>query len=215
MTGMQGLCFAVALGVLLGACGVLRPDPPLQVTLVRTDQPPLAVLDNCPALREVTLTDADGPVWAILRRSPSPNAAHLEMRLGGEPNGWEIVQELSSPLLAETNYTLETSPGGNELSFRLSELDIGRSATENGQQDLVRADATQDCNGSVAWGDLWRQGAVFFLLGLLVLLVVGTALVKALQVFVPQRTDAAFDEEFAEDDPDFDGWDEPTWDESP
>ena len=182
----------LVMGVLLSACGAIRPDPPLQVTLVAEGEPVLAILDNCPALRDVSLRDGDGVVWEITRRSPAPNAAQVEMRIGGSPNGWETITPLANPILGSTNYTLRTSPGGNELEFRVEDLMVGEAFTTNGTRDFTRADASQGCNSDVAWGDLWRQGAVFFILGILALLLVGTVVVKILSVFVPPRTDAYF-----------------------
>ena len=76
----------------------------------------------------------------------------------------------------------------------------------DGSQTLERPDSAESCDASVAWGNLWRQGAVLFILGLLALLLVGTVVVKLLSVFVPPRTDAYFegdeylDGEYLEDD---------------
>ncbi len=181
--------------LVLSSCATLRSDAPVQVTIVAEGEPVLAIVDNCPALRDVSLRDSDGVVWEVTRRSPSPNAAQIEMRIGGTPNGWEATTPLESPMLPTTRYTIRTSPGGNELTFTIRELEVGQAFTNDGNRDLERAEASKGCDADVAWGNLWRQGAVFFILGLLALLLVGTMLVKLLSVFVPPRTDAYFDEQ--------------------
>lgn len=201
----------LAVVLVLTSCGSLRPEPPLQVTVITPGEPILAILNNCPALRDVSMRDSDGVVWQVSRRSPSPNAANIEMRIGGTPNGWETTTELADPMLDDTSYTLRTGPGGNELTFRVSDLVVGQAFTTDGNRTLERADASKSCNADVAWGNLWRQGAVFFILGLLVLLLVGTALVKLMSVFVPPRTDAYFEEDDWEDaewEYEDDGWED-------
>lgn len=196
--------------LVLTSCATLRPEPPLQVTMIAPGEPVLAIVDNCPALREVSLRDADGVVWGVLRRSASPNAAQIEMRIGGTPNGWDAITPLATPMLPSTSYTLRTSPGGNELTFQIDQLEIGQAFSADGNRTLERAEASEGCNADVAWGNLWRQGAVFFILGLLALLLVGTVLAKLLSVFVPTRTDAYFEEET-----EYGEWEEEPWQEEP
>ncbi len=208
------------MSILLAGCAQFEAEPAVQVASTGSSGSYLVVLDNCPALREVTLSvlpveGDDGaagllPLWQISRQSPPANVAHFEVPLGGEPNGWAAEVPFGATLSDSLAYRIDISPGNRNLEFTLSDvegLDRGQAFTDRGVAPLSRADATQPCDSEAAWGNLWRQAAVFFIAGLLVLLLLGTTLVKILQVVFANRT-GGYDDEIYDSYPD--DWDHDT-----
>ncbi|MEE9417170.1 MAG: hypothetical protein V3V01_17955 [Acidimicrobiales bacterium] len=183
---LLSVAFATALA--LSGCSVAEGDPGLQITSVSGFDEPLAVLDNCPPVRSVSLIEDELILWSVERSGPAPNSALVEIRLGGGPNGWTVRQPLEQGLSVSSKYLLRTQPGDHELKFELDDLVVGKGLSERGVGTLERADVANPCADKVNFDDLWQQGAVLFLVGLLVLAFVATVLVKLLQLLLDSRT---------------------------
>lgn len=177
----------VLAALILSACSRSESAPVLQITTLTGIDEPLAIIDNCPSVRSVSLHENERLLWSVEQNGPAPNSALIEMRLGGEPNGWTILKPLDQKLSAGSIYQLSTQPNEGQLLFSIDDLAAGEGFSEQGNDALVRADVATPCSTSSQSSGLWFRGAILVLVALLILALVATAFVKLLQLAVSSR----------------------------